>query len=1297
MDAARWRIAFDVFNRAIAQDLSERPEWLANACAGDTDLHEAVERLIVAHESAPDFLEMPAALRVIAPHPDRTSDNGQADDTRTLFDTSALLADFVGTAPFESTRFALRRVIGAGGMGIVYEAYDRERRQIVALKTIRRASPGEVYYLKREFRGLSDVAHRNLVSLYELVVEGSQCFFTMELVDGVDVVSTLQRTALPKRFTAIRDMFGQIAEGVAALHRHGRLHRDIKPSNVLVASDGRVVILDFGLITDTGAEASTLGVRIAGTPAYMAPEDIAGDAASELSDWYSVGITLYQALTGHVPFVGPFEDQYHFKTREDPPEPATVVGAVPPDLSSVCANLISRDHDRRRAGRDALLRPGSPANRRSSRGPEADGETPFVGREAALATLGRAFSTVQSGRAVSVLVHGPSGIGKSALVRKFLDRVRLSFPVVVLRGRCYEREAVPYKALDGIIDSLGQYLNSLSSAQRDGVLPRDLVALSQMFPALTQVDRSADAPSLPPAGDDPVLLRRRGLAALRQLLTTLAAQHVILFIDDLHWADADSVALLDELLRPPDAPPLLTFLCFRSEESASQPFLQSLLSDIDGEARVSLPLNPMSDVEATTLIESLGVHTSIGSADWVRMTHEAEGNPLLLKEVAHYVADAGADAGESLTFAAMLRARLDALSPAARQFLDALAICGRPTPPQVVFDACGFAGDERPLVAGLRSAHLLRSSGSTARVELYHDRIRSTLATFVPPGEAKSIHRAMADALVARQFLDPEDLFEHYVGADDPDRASAEAVRAAARASESLAFERAAHFYRRALALTPAAPGAGEWKRSLAIALANAGRPAEAAAFYLEAADACDANQRIDLQRRAAEQLLVGGHIDRGLAVIRSVLSAVRVPLRRGPRSAFLSVMMARLRLWRRGLEFVPREEHQVAERDLQRIDTCWSIVAGLSMVDPIRAADCQSRHLLLALDAGEPYRVARALALQVGFQAAGHGLIGKRSFVEPAEAQRVAERVGDPHAIALATLTAGMSAAMRSEWKRSSALCERALTLLREHCAGATWEINQAYFFFLGSLLYQGELREVSRQMPELLASARERGNLYFETELRTRMNLVWLAADEPDEGARQAREAIEAWAYKGFQRQHYNLTLALVQTALYRGDADAAWQLISESWGPMKRTFLLHIPTLRVETSYMRARSALKKAEGSAQRGKFLTIVHRDIRRIRREQMAWAEPVATLLGAAAAFCEGRRDQAARDLELAADRFARVDMHLYVAAARRRLGAIAGGAAGDAMIRSADDWMTAQQIRNPAAMVRLLAPGFAD
>ena len=145
---------------------------------------------------------------------------------------------------------------------------------------------------------------------------------------------------------------------------------------------------------------------------------------------------------------------------------------------------------------------------------------------------------------------------------------------------------------------------------------------------------------------------------------------------------------------------------------------------------------------------------------------------------------------------------------------------------------------------------------------------------------------------------------------------------------------------------------------------------------------------------------------------------------------------------------------------------------------------------------------------------------------------------------------------------------------------------MNIAQNFLLGSLLFRGELRDVAGRLPDLLAAAQERGNLYFETELRTRMNLVWLAADDPDEGERQANDAMERWSHEGFHRQHYNHVLARIQTELYRGRAEAAWRLIDENWTAMERTFLFRIQFLRIEASYLRARCALLMAAPAATR---------------------------------------------------------------------------------------------------------------
>jgi tetratricopeptide (TPR) repeat protein len=1279
MDPRRWRRVCDVFQATLGHDAGQRAGFLAGESLGDEEIRQAVEELLRAHDSAGDFLEVPAAVSLLGPFHART--------------------EFTGTE-----RFDVVRSLGEGGMGIVYAVHDRARDQIVALKTLLHARPADVYHLKREFRSLADVAHRNLVSLYELVVEGPHCFFTMELVNGVNLVRYVRggpEAAAPLRVDALRDVFGQLTEGLSALHRHGKLHRDIKPSNVLVTPEGRVVILDFGLIADVVPEQGGGGDRLAGTPAYISPEDISGVRATESSDWYSVGITLYQALTGRVPFEGRFDEQLRRKNEGEAPPPSRIAPGVPDDLSAICMDLISRDLDRRLSGRDAL-RGLAPRHSRDGRSGDAAGEAsaepPFVGRVRPLAVLNGEFLALSQGRPASVYIHGPSGIGKSALIRRFLDQLPASDEVVVLRGRCYEQESVPYKALDGVIDSLSRYLGALPRAQARALMPRDVLALSRLFPVMLQVEAVAASPpehEVP----DPFVLRRRAFTALRELLTAIADRHPLVFyIDDLHWADADSAVLLEELLRPPSSPRLLMLLCFRSEETASKPFLQALLERSGSDGCVSLSLGPMEDDEAHELIGSLVPSESpVRPIDRLRIAREAGGNPFFLEQLTRYVAVNDARSDQPATFVDMLGARLRSLPEAARLFLDTLAVCGRPMAPQLVHEACGLSGDDRPLVASLRSAHFLRSSGSAERVVLYHDRIRQTLAALVSPDAACRIHRAMAQTLVARRAGDAEALFEHYSGAGDRDQASTQAALAAKKAGAALAFDRAGSFYRRALELTPASPDALDWKKGLATALANAGRPADAAEVYLDASASAGPAERLELQRRAAEQFLTGGHIDRGLDVIRTVLAAVRMRLMPGPRAALASLLFRRARLRWRGLDFVERSEDRVSADDLLRIDTCWSVVTGLALVDIIRAAAFQTRHLMLALDAGEPYRVARALSIEALFRASGNGPRRQGSARFAAQAKIMSETVGHPHAVALSTLTSGMGALLVGEWRTATTLCGRALEILRDTGVGTTWEVNLAQNFFLGSLLFRGELRDVAGRLPDLLTAAQERGNLYFETELRTRMNLVWLAANEPDEGERQANEAMEQWSHEGFHRQHYNHMLARIQTELYRGRAEAAWRLIDENWAAMDRTFLFRIQFLRIEASYLRARCALLMVGAGGDPRRFLSVARRDARRIAAEKMAWSDPVSWLLQAAVACGEGRPDLAPDHLARAAAGFDRAEMQLYAAVTRRRLGALLKGDRGRELVRQADEWMAAQEVRNPALLTRMLAPGFPD
>jgi serine/threonine protein kinase len=363
----------------------------------------------------------------------------------------------------ETSRFQIVRRLGAGGMGVVFEARDLLRGTRVALKVLRRLGPEALLRFKTEFRALQDLQHPNLVRLDELISDGSQWFLTMELVPGVDFLAhvgvaaaaaddapTLTRTLddaeragpaappgaavssrppAPRRFdeARLRPALAQLVQGLAALHAAGKVHRDVKPSNVLVTPEGRVVLLDFGVVGDVRRGPDS---HIVGTPIYMAPEQAGAGAVGPAADWYALGLVLYQALTGRLPFGASLLESLELKQRLQPAPPSSVVAGLPEDLDRLCADLLRLDPRSRPDGAEVL--------RRLSIEPAAPGPRGrFVGRRRELDELDVCFAAAREGGGRALLVHGESGAGKTALVGRFLER--LDPAVVVLSGRCCER------------------------------------------------------------------------------------------------------------------------------------------------------------------------------------------------------------------------------------------------------------------------------------------------------------------------------------------------------------------------------------------------------------------------------------------------------------------------------------------------------------------------------------------------------------------------------------------------------------------------------------------------------------------------------------------------------------------------------------------------------------------------------------------------------------------------------------------------------------------------------------------
>ncbi|WP_437945275.1 protein kinase [Sorangium sp. So ce296] len=526
--------------------------------------------------------------------------------------------------PHVPERFQIVRRLGAGGFGIVYEALDRARGERVALKTLARVSAPALYRFKREFRALADIAHDNLVRLHDLIGSGDEWLFTMELIHGVDWLTYVRgqgaaggaapttapapETHLPStappdegidldatqeeavvRWPAsptsidvgadhrpearadvarVRSSLVQVARALLAVHEARLVHRDLKPSNVLVTPEGRAVVLDFGIASrlSHSGQSATDAEQLVGTPRYMAPEQVSARAVAPSADWYALGVMLFEALAGEPPFAGTPLEILAEKQRAAPRRLQDVAPWAPDDLASLADDLLCTAPERRPSGPEVIRRlggagsPAAPAPAQGGRGARAARPPPGPELDALAGALARA----RGGQPCLVLVHGAAGAEPGARVRAFLDG--WAEDALVLEGRCHEREQVPFKALDGAIDALSRHLVRAPPEQAAALMPRGAAALARVFPVLARVPAVRASPRSPADDEGEPRLRARASAALRDLLGRLSDRRpVIVFIADAHWGDADSAALLAEIMAPPDPAALLLIVAHRAE------------------------------------------------------------------------------------------------------------------------------------------------------------------------------------------------------------------------------------------------------------------------------------------------------------------------------------------------------------------------------------------------------------------------------------------------------------------------------------------------------------------------------------------------------------------------------------------------------------------------------------------------------------------------------------------------------------------------------------------------------------
>ncbi len=1256
---------------------------------------------------------------------------------------STPVGEWKGTA-----RYEVRSCLGRGGMGVVYEAFDWHRHERIALKTLLHADAAGLYQFKREFRTLADVLHPNLVHLHELVAgEGDEVLFTMELVEGKDFLGHVQkpgtrqvsqrtgtltidtvgrrarrttpavpgmmpapepapRTRSPADFEKLRPALRQLVEGVRALHTAGILHRDIKPSNVRVTAEGRVVILDFGVATELKRRArGDRDEEVVGTVTYIAPEQASGEAPVAASDWYSVGALLYEALVGCPPFGGSAVDVLTLKYTVSPTAPSSCVLGVPEDLDALCMALLGPDPEGRPSAADILRRLGATPSDQAPAPAITDGPDAklLIGREGSLGDLHDAFEASRDGRAVAVRVNGLSGLGKSVMVHHFLDKLERRSDVLILRGRAYSRESVPYKAVDSVVDALSRHLTDLQAGGEPLTLPKNIGALAHVFPVLRRVDGIATLPQ--GIAGDPQMVRQLAFDAMREVFVSLSKrQHVVLFIDDVQWGDTDSAALLVELMRPPSAPPILLLTTHRTEEEETSAFLADMRArwPVDAEAR-DLTVQPLSREDAQHLaLTLLGSEDASAQQTAEGIARESGGSPFLLEELARaasaYHRIAMGDtllARPAVSLDQMLAARVARLPEDARRLLEVIAIGGRPLPLATV-GAAAQAGDSvTQLVAALRTRRFVRAGlrEGVEIVEASHDRIRETIVAQLPPAVAREAHRQLARVLEATPDADPEAIASHLLGAGDQQRAAVYAERAAEQAITKLAFAQAARLFELTLATSgPSSPEARRLARRTAQACEWAGHAEKAARNYLKAAEGAPALERVDLERLAAAQLIAAGRIDESAEVSRRVLAAVGRKVPDSVLATIFAVIVYRIvSAFLLGTKL--DDSRKLEPEDEVRLEALHAIGRGLAVVDPVSATYVKTRNLVDALRSGSRVHVMRAAAAEASSHASRGGVAGKRERALFDMARSLSENGRDHAGYALYQITYGICQYLRGEWRASRQLLDEACARLE---AVRRWQAN-ANVYAVYAIGNMGDLREVKLRTTRLLADAERRGDLYTSVNLRASHPMAaWLASDEVETARRHIRDSMGQWSKTRFLVQHWQSMLWESEVDLYERAGARAWDWLARDARPLRRSRLLGVQLVRAFTHFVRGRSAVASLDslGGAERAKRLSLAAAEQRALGKEGMAWTSALTSMLSASVAKAGGDNEGAERALRESIERAKAAEMALHAEAARYQLGALVGGEEGDARVLEAADAMKGMGVRVPERYAGMLLPG---
>ena len=334
MDATRWDELETIFGQALALPPDQRTTFLDKACKGDASLRSELDSLLDHYDQAPGYFDN---LADVVPVP-ALQFIKNLDAVRNDPDPYQIKGTTI-------SHYRVLEKLGVGGMGVVYRAEDTQLDRIAALKFLPPHLHADDQAKARfiaEAKAASALDHPNICTIYEIgETDTAQLFIAMACYDGQTLKEKINNGTLGLEETL--EIAQQMARGLSKAHGGGIVHRDIKPANVIVTHDGVVKILDFGLAKRANLQLTRTGATM-GTVAYMSPEQTRGEKVDARTDVWSLGVVLYEMLTGERPFKGDYDQAIVYSIlNEDPASLRSIKVALPEALEHVVSMCLEKD------------------------------------------------------------------------------------------------------------------------------------------------------------------------------------------------------------------------------------------------------------------------------------------------------------------------------------------------------------------------------------------------------------------------------------------------------------------------------------------------------------------------------------------------------------------------------------------------------------------------------------------------------------------------------------------------------------------------------------------------------------------------------------------------------------------------------------------------------------------------------------------------------------------------------------------------------------------------------------------